>query len=114
MLTGRFVEAGQDEIPFINNEFTALLIVLYIAHLKVHKVPRYLTLYQLVKVATVCERMGEAISLRRYCRFDKELERGSSGEKWRSLRETSFLKDQLSGTEGRKEDGNSIFSQSVH
>jgi hypothetical protein len=66
MLTGRFVEAGQDEIPLIDDDFAALLIVLYIAHLKVHKVPKTLPMYQLVQVATVCDKYDTVAICRPY------------------------------------------------
>jgi hypothetical protein len=56
MLTGQFIEATKNEIPFVDDDPEALLLVLRVAHLKVHEVSRSLTLPQLINVATICDK----------------------------------------------------------
>lgn len=56
MLTGNFLEATKDEIKLEDDEPEALLIVLRIAHFKYNEVRRTLSLPDLVKVATICDK----------------------------------------------------------
>lgn len=57
MLTGPFIELGKDEIPFLDDDPEALLIMLHIAHLQMHKVPKTIdNQFFFNVVATVCDK----------------------------------------------------------
>lgn len=56
MLIRNFSESTKDKIELQYDESDALLIVLRIAHLKHNEVYRTLSLHNLVKVATVCDK----------------------------------------------------------
>lgn len=58
MLIGKFMEADcqNPEMPLVDDDPEALLTVLRIAHHRTYEAPRALSLPQLVKIATVCDK----------------------------------------------------------
>lgn len=56
MLTGPSTESGKDEIPFVDDDPEALLLVLRVAHLRTYEIPHLPAWHEVVNVATICDK----------------------------------------------------------